>query len=168
MAGGAGSSISRGGMISKIRAAARAARSGADTSIASGREPDVLTRLADGEEIGSFLHADTEPLAARKQWLADHVRLSGRLMLDAGAAKALRANGKSLLPIGVHNVDGDFERGEVVACVAPDGREIARGLVNYSATEARRIVGHASRDIEAVLGYVNEPELIHRDNLVVL
>lgn len=168
MAGGEGSSISRGGMITKVRAAARAARSGTDTIIASGRERDVLIRLAEGEAIGSFLRADTEPLAARKQWLADHVRLSGRLMLDAGAAKALRANGKSLLPIGVHTVDGDFERGEVVACMAPDGREIARGLVNYSAAEARRIVGHASRDIEAVLGYVNEPELIHRDNLVVL
>lgn len=168
MASGAGSAISRGGMITKVRAAARAARSGAHTIIASGREPRVLTRLAAGEAIGSYLCAETEPLAARKQWLADHVQLGGRLLLDAGAAKALRANGKSLLPIGVYGVEGDFERGAVVACVAPDGKEIARGLANYGAAEARRILGHSSHEIEAVLGYVDEAELIHRDNLVLL
>jgi glutamate 5-kinase len=168
MAGGAGSAIGKGGMITKILAAKRAARSGAHTVIASGREPDVLTRLAAGEAIGTLLVADTAPLAARKQWLADHMQLSGRLALDAGAVRALAAGGKSLLPIGVRAVEGDFERGALVACCAPDGREIARGLVNYGATEARRIAGRASGEIESVLGYVDEPELIHRDNLVVL
>ncbi len=168
MAGGAGSAIGKGGMITKILAAKRAARSGAHTVIASGREPDVLTRLAMGEPIGTLLVADTAPLAARKQWLADHMQVSGRLALDAGAVRALAADGKSLLPIGVRAVEGDFERGALVACCAPDGREIARGLVNYSAAESRRIVGRASGEIESVLGYVGEPELIHRDNLVVL
>lgn len=168
MAGGAGSGISRGGMITKVRAAARAARSGADTVIASGREPDVLIRLAAGEVIGSVLYADTEPLAARKQWLADHVQVGGRLRLDEGAVTALGTDGKSLLPIGVRAVEGDFERGAVVACLAPDGREIARGLVNYSATESRKIMGHSSQDIASILGYIDEPELIHRDNLVLL
>lgn len=168
MAGGAATQLSRGGMITKIRAAARAARSGADTVIASGREPRVLTRLAAGEAIGSLLRAAHEPLAARKQWMADHVQLSGRLYLDAGAAKALRVEGKSLLPVGVHAVEGDFERGAVVACIDPEGWEIARGLINYGSNEARRILGKSSRDIERILGYVEETELIHRDNLVLL
>jgi len=166
MASGAGSAISRGGMFTKVRAAARAARSGAHTVIASGREPEVLTRLARGEAIGTLLYAQQEPLAARKQWLADHVQLGGRLLLDAGAAKALRQGGKSLLPIGVRGVEGDFERGAVVACIDPEGREIARGLVNYSAYESRRILGRPSQEIESILGYVDEAELIHRDNLV--
>jgi len=168
MAGGAGSSIGRGGMITKVLAAKRAARSGAHTVIASGREPDVLTRLAAGESIGSLLVAETAPLAARKQWLADHVQVSGRLHVDDGAARALLRDGKSLLPIGVRLVEGDFDRGAVVACIASDGREIARGLSNYGAAEARRILGRPSSEIESVLGYVDEPELIHRDNLVLL
>ncbi len=168
MAGGAGSAIGKGGMITKILAAKRAARSGAHTVIASGREPDVLTRLAAGEAIGTLLVAETAPLAARKQWLADHMQVSGRLVLDPGAVRALAADGKSLLPIGVRAVDGEFERGAVVSCCAQDGREIARGLVNYDAAESRRIMGLPSGEIEAVLGYVDEPELIHRDNLVVL
>ncbi len=168
MAGGAGSAIGRGGMITKVLAAKRAARSGASTIIASGREPDVLTRLAAGEAIGTLLVADTAPLAARKQWLADHVQVSGRLHVDAGAARALVRDGKSLLPIGVRAVEGDFERGAVVSCISPEGREIARGLANYSAAESRRILGRPSNEIEATLGYVDEPELIHRDNLVVL
>jgi len=168
MAGGAGSSIGRGGMITKVLAAKRAARSGAHTVIASGREPDVLTRLAAGESIGSLLVAETAPLAARKQWLADHVQVSGRLHVDDGAARALLRDGKSLLPIGVRLVEGDFDRGAVVACIASDGREIARGLSNYGAAEARRILGRPSGEIESVLGYVDEPELIHRDNLVLL
>ena len=130
--------------------------------------PSVLVRLVAGEAIGTLLRADTAPLAARKQWLADHVQVSGRLLLDAGAVRALAAGGKSLLPIGVKKVDGDFERGAVVACVGDDGRELARGLVNYSAMESRRILGRPSSDIEALLGYVDEPELIHRDNLVLL
>ncbi len=168
MAGGAGSAIGRGGMLTKILAAKRAARSGAHTVIASGREEDVLVRLAEGELIGSQLVARRTPLAARRQWLADHLQVSGRLRLDAGATRALTELGKSLLPIGVKEVTGDFQRGEVVACLDPEGRDIARGLVNYSAEEARRIMGRPSGEIEAVLGYLDEPELIHRDNLALL
>jgi glutamate 5-kinase len=168
MAGGAGSTVGRGGMITKVLAAKRAARSGAQTVIASGREPDVLLRLARGESIGTLLVAETEPLAARKQWLADHVQVGGRLHLDAGASRALAAGGKSLLPVGVTAVEGDFERGAVVTCIAHDGRELARGMVNYGSAEARRIRGRASSEIEAVLGHADEPELIHRDNLVLL
>ena len=168
MAGGAGTAHGSGGMLSKVQAAKRAARSGASTVIASGREPDVLTRLAAGEDIGSSLIAEAVSLAARKQWLADHVQLAGRLKLDAGAARALARDGKSLLPIGVVAVEGEFERGEIVGCFDPDGREIARGLVNYNAGEAARILRHPSSEIEAILGYVDEPELIHRDNMVLL
>jgi glutamate 5-kinase len=168
MAGGSGSEIAKGGMLTKVQAARRAARSGAHTVIASGREPDVLLRLARGERLGTLLRARTVPLAARKQWLADHLTVAARLSLDAGAVKALVREGKSLLPIGVTDVLGDFQRGEVVACVDPQGREVARGLVNYSAEETRRILRRPSAEIESVLGYVDEPELIHRDNLVLL
>jgi glutamate 5-kinase len=166
MAGGSGSAIAKGGMLTKVRAAARAARSGAHTVIASGREPDVLLRLAQGERIGTLLTARTVPLAARKQWLADHLSVTGQLQLDPGAVKALAKDGKSLLPIGVVEVSGDFQRGELVACVDAQGREVARGLANYSSEETRRIMRRPSGEIEAVLGYVDEPELIHRDNLV--
>ena len=168
MASGAGSDIGRGGMLTKVLAAKRAARSGASTIIACGREADVLTRLARGEPLGTTLTAERSSLAARKQWLADHVRLAGRLTLDSGAVHALVRDGKSLLPIGVVAVSGDFGRGEVVGCIGPDGREVARGLVNYGAQEAARIVRRPSSEIESVLGYVDEPELIHRDNLVLL
>ena len=168
MAGGAGSAIGRGGMLTKVQAAKRAARSGASTIIACGRETDVLTRLANGEALGTLLIAEPSALGARKQWLADHVRLAGRLTLDAGAVRALTQDGKSLLPVGVIAVSGSFGRGELVGCFAPDGREIARGLVNYGAQEAARIVRRPSSEIEAELGYVDEPELIHRDNLVLL
>ncbi|MBK8690196.1 MAG: glutamate 5-kinase [Betaproteobacteria bacterium] len=168
MAGGAGSALGRGGMLTKILAAKRAARSGASTVIASGREPDVLTRLAAGEALGSALVADAASLAARKQWLADHLQLAGRLQLDQGAVRALVSEGKSLLPIGVVAIDGEFERGEVVGCYDPAGREVARGLVNYGAAEAGRIIRRPSSEIETILGYVEEPELIHRDNLVLL
>jgi glutamate 5-kinase len=168
MAGGSGSHIGSGGMITKVRAARRAARSGAHTVIASGREPQVLLRLVDGEAIGTRLTAETMTLAARKQWLADHLQVRGKLMLDEGAVRALVHDGKSLLPIGVHEVAGAFERGEVVSCCDPAGKEIARGLVNYSASDTRRILRTASHDIEARLGYIDEPELIHRDNLVLL
>jgi glutamate 5-kinase len=168
MAGSTGSTIAKGGMLTKVLAAKRAARSGANTIIASGHEEDVLLRLAQGEHIGTLLVAATTPLAARKQWLADHLQVAGRLTVDDGAARALRSGGKSLLPIGVRSVDGEFERGAVVACVDPDGKEIARGLVNYGAQEARRIAGRPSSDIESVLGYLGELELIHRDNLVLL
>jgi glutamate 5-kinase len=168
MAGGAGSSVGTGGMLTKILAAKRAARSGAHTIIASGREQDVLVRLAEGEVVGSHLEAPEMKTTARKQWLADHLQVRGRLTLDGGAAKALREGGKSLLPIGVTAVTGDFERGELVACLDAAGREIARGLVNYTAIETARILRKSSQDIEQILGYVDEPELIHRDNLVLL
>jgi glutamate 5-kinase len=167
-ASGAGTAIGRGGMLSKVLAAKRAARSGASTIIASGREEDVLTRLAAGEEIGTSLLAPEVSLGARKQWLADHVQLAGRLTLDSGAIRALAREGKSLLAIGVIRVEGNFERGEIVGCFDDDGREIARGLINYSAQEAARILRRPSTEIEAILGYIDEPELIHRDNLVLL
>ena len=168
LAGGTGSTLAKGGMLTKVIAAKRAARSGAQTVIASGREPDVLVRLAAGEAIGTLLSAQTTPLAARKQWLADHLQVAGKLGIDAGAAKALRSGGKSLLPIGVKSVEGEFERGAVVVCLSPEGAEIARGLVNYGAQESRRIAGRPSSQIETLLGYIDEPELIHRDNLVLL
>jgi glutamate 5-kinase len=168
IASGAGSSLGKGGMLTKVLAAKRAARSGAHTVIASGAEPDVLLRLARGEAVGTLLTAATMPLAARKQWLADHLNLGGRLTLDDGAVRALASGGKSLLPIGVREVSGEFERGAVVACVDGGGREIARGLANYSAAETRRIMGRPSGEIDSILGYVDEPELIHRDNLVLL
>ena len=168
MAGGAGSNVGTGGMLTKILAAKRAARSGAHTVIVSGREPDVLARLAAGEALGSQLIARQAPLAARRQWLADHLQVVGKLVLDDGAAKALQEGGKSLLAIGVVEVKGRFQRGDVVGCVDAAGRDLARGLVNYSADEARRIARHPSSEIERILGYVDEPELIHRDNLVLL
>jgi glutamate 5-kinase len=167
MAGGAGSGISKGGMITKVRAAQRAARSGAHTLIVSGREEDALLHAASGDMIGTLLYATESPLTARKQWLADHLQLAGSLILDDGAINALNG-GRSLLAVGVKAVDGDFERGSAVACRSTDGREIARGLINYSSSEARRIAGHATADIEALLGYLDEEELIHRDNLVLL
>ena len=166
MAGGTGSAFARGGMLTKVLAAKRAARSGAHTVIASGREDGVLLRIARGERVGTLLTASTLPIAAKKQWLADHLSLAGRLTLDDGAVKALASGGRSLLPIGVTAVSGEFERGAVVACQDAQGREVARGLANYSAEETRRIMRKPSAEIEAILGYVDEPELIHRDNLV--
>jgi len=168
MAGNAGSHIARGGMLTKILAAKRAARSGAHTVISSGHEPDVLLRLIQGESIGTLLTAPTLTLAARKQWLADHLQVAGKLVLDAGAVTALRGEGKSLLPIGVKKVVGEFERGAAVTCVNEDGQDIARGLTNYNSEEARRIAGHASQKIESLLGYGGDAEIIHRDNLVLL
>lgn len=165
MAGGAGSGISKGGMITKIRAAQRAARSGAHTCIASGREPDALIRLASAEPLGTLLYATSTRLQARKQWLADHLQLAGSLVIDDGARTALES-GRSLLPVGVVAVHGEFERGAAVACRTADGEEIARGLVNYSSSECRRIARKPSREIEAILGYIDEPELIHRDNMI--
>ncbi|MCP5227497.1 glutamate 5-kinase [Accumulibacter sp.] len=165
MAGGAGTQFGTGGMLTKVIAAKRAARSGAHTVIASGREADVIVRLAQGERLGTLLVAETQPLTARKQWLADHLQLNGKLILDSGAISALR-EGKSLLPIGVASVYGDFERGAAVACVSSDGHEIARGLINYGSSDSRRIARRASQDIERILGYIEEPEIIHRDNLI--
>lgn len=167
IAGGAGSGISKGGMITKIRAAQRAARSGAHTLIVGGREAGALIRAANGDVIGTFLKAHQTPLAARKQWLADHLRVAGSVVLDNGAVNALR-HGKSLLPIGVRTVHGEFERGAVIACLDEKGDEIARGLANYPSGEARKIAGHSSMDIEQLLGYMDESELIHRNNLVLL
>ncbi len=168
MAGGAGSSVGTGGMLTKVLAAKRASRSGAHTIIASGREADVLVRLAAGERIGTHLQTMEMKTTARKQWLADHLQLRGKLSLDAGAIKVLKLEGKSLLAIGVTAVEGHFERGEVVACCDAEGHEIARGLVNYSSAEALRIMRQPSADIEKILGYVEASELIHRDNLVLM
>jgi glutamate 5-kinase len=168
MAGGAGSSVGTGGMYTKIIAAKRAARSGASTVIASGREPSVLTRLALGERIGTQLTAQSTPLAAKKQWIADHLQLKGSVVLDAGAVRALRLHGSSLLPIGVKEALGDFLRGDVVSCVDSTGLEIARGMANYSAAETRRIMCLPTGQIEATLGYIDESELIHRDNMVLM
>ena len=167
-AGGAGSALARGGMLTKVLAAKRAARSGAHTVIASGRETDVLLRIARGERVGTLLTADTLPITAKKQWLADHLSMAGSVTLDEGAVKALASGGRSLLPIGVTGVGGEFERGAVIACRDAQGREVARGLVNYSAAETRQIMRKPSAEIETVLGYVDAPELIHRDNLVLL
>jgi glutamate 5-kinase len=168
MVGGEAGSLGRGGMLTKLRAARLAARSGAATVIAYGRDPGVLQTIAQGNAIGTFLTPDQEPLLARKQWLAGHLQLKGQLVVDDGAAKVLRESGRSLLPVGVVAVKGHFERGEVVACVNGAGLEIARGLVNYSANEARQVMGRSSQEIETVLGYVDEAELIHRDNLVLV
>jgi len=167
MAGGAGS-LGRGGMRTKLLAADKARRSGATTIIASGREPEVLPRLLAGEAIGTCLYPSQERIAARKQWLAGQMQIRGRLTLDDGAVRVLRVAGKSLLPVGVKAVDGQFARGEVVACLDLAGQEVARGLVNYNAEETARIIGQPSDRIEAILGYVDEPELIHRDNMVLL
>jgi glutamate 5-kinase len=166
MAGGVGSQLGRGGMITKVLAAKRAARSGASTIIAWGREPDVLLRLAAGEPIGTALVAATPKVAARKQWMADHLQLRGAVVVDEGAALKLRDGGKSLLPIGVVEVHGEFHRGDVIAVRTTAGVEIARGLANYSSAEARLIARKPSAQIEALLGYMNEPEMIHRTNLV--
>ena len=167
MAGGGGA-FGRGGMRTKVQAAALAARSGTTTVIASGRVPGVLSRLAAGEEIGTLLVPGQAPIAARKRWLAGQVKVRGRLVLDAGAARVLTTLGKSLLSVGVVDVQGEFSRGDIVACMDRGGRQLARGLVNYSAEEARIIMGHSSDRIAELLGYADEPELIHRDNLVLM
>ncbi len=166
MAGGVGSSIGRGGMITKILAAKRAAGSGASTVIAWGREPDALVRLVRGCPIGTLLVAQTQKTQARKQWIADHLQLRGAVTVDAGAAAKLRDSGKSLLPIGMTAVEGEFSRGDVIAVRDELGSEIARGLANYASAEARMICKKPSSEIEALLGYAAEPEMLHRDNLV--
>ena len=168
MAGGAGSSLGRGGMITKILAAKRAAGSGASTVIAWGREPDALIRLSKGEAIGTLLVAPTQKTQARKQWMADHLQMRGAVVVDAGAAAKVRDEGKSLLPIGMVQVDGDFSRGDVIGVRDPSGLEIARGLANYSSAEARLLCRKPSSEFEALLGYAAEPEMLHRDNLVLM
>lgn len=166
MAGGAGSSIGKGGMITKILAAKRAAGSGASTVIAWGREPDALVRLSQGEAIGTLLVAQTQKQQARKQWMADHLQLRGSVVIDEGAVNKLRTDGSSLLPIGMTGVDGDFSRGEVIAITDQDGQEVARGLANYAAAEARLLCRKPSSQMAELLGYAAEPEMVHRDNMV--
>ena len=165
---GEGGRLGRGGMITKLRAARLAARSGTETVIASGREPGVLQQLLAGEAIGTWLESGREPQSARRQWLASLVTAKGSLELDDGAVRVLREEGKSLLPVGVRALSGKFRRGDVVLCRDVQGREIARGLTNYGSDEAARIIGHGSGRIPELLGYGGEPELIHRDNLVLL
>jgi len=165
---GSGGKLGRGGMATKIRAAQLAARSGAVTVIAGGRIDRVLTRLRAGESVGTYLEPDLAPLVARKQWLAGHLQMKGELVIDSGAARALLNQGKSLLAVGVVSVKGSFQRGECVAVKSEQGLTLARGLVNYDAQDAAKIVGQSTQQIKSLLGFINEPELIHRDNLVVL
>jgi len=166
MAGGAGSSLGRGGMITKILAAKRAAGSGASTVIAWGRDPDALLRLCQGESIGTLLIAPTQKTQARKQWMVDHLQMRGSVTVDAGAVQKLRSGGSSLLPVGMTAVEGDFSRGDVIAIRADDGAEVARGLANYASAEARLLCRKPSTAFEGLLGYMAEPEMVHRDNLV--
>src|SRR5437773_4130560 len=166
MAGGAGSSIGKGGMITKVLAAKRAASSGASTVIAWGREPQALIRLTQGEAIGTLLVAQTQKNQARKQWMADHLQMRGSVTVDDGAVSKVTGEGKSLLPIGMTSVQGDFSRGDVIAIRDAGGAEIARGLANYSSSEARLICRKASSEFEKLLGYTGEPEMVHRTNLV--
>jgi glutamate 5-kinase len=165
---GDGGALGRGGMLTKLRAARLAARSGTQTVIANGRAPAILTALLSGEAAGTWLHTQRQPQRARRQWLAGLLQLSGRLVLDDGAVRVLQRSGHSLLPVGVQALEGDFRRGDAVACCDPSGREVARGLINYAAPEARRLLGRPSSEIPGLLGYGGEEELIHRDNLVVL
>lgn len=168
MAGGGAGALGSGGMLTKLHAASRAARSGAFTLLAWGREPEVLRRVAGGEALGTLLRPGQSPVAARKQWLAAQLQVRGRLHLDAGAVRALRTAGKSLLPVGVTAIEGQFARGDLAACLDPHGVEVARGLVNYDTERALLLIGKTTRRIEELLGPVDDPELIHRDNLVVI
>lgn len=165
---GGGGALGRGGMSTKVRAATLAARSGAVTVIASGRQPGVIARLMAGEALGTLLRPHQAPIAARKRWLAGQLQVRGTLTLDAGAVNVLREKGSSLLPVGVRQVEGSFKRGDMVLCVDEQGGRIAKGLINYGAEEARRLAGKPSHQIEAILGFVEAPELIHRDNLVIV
>lgn len=167
MASPEGGNLGRGGMYTKVMAAKRAARSGTATLIASGREPKILPRLFQGENLGTLLLPDLEPMSARKQWLAGHLKAKGTLVLDDGAVNVLQNSGKSLLPIGVKSYQGEFKRGELVICTDEKGREVARGLINYPSHEAAKIIGKASHQIPEILGYMEDESLIHRDNLVV-
>ena len=168
MAEGGAGTFGRGGMATKVSAAKLAARSGSSTMIAAGREEKVLQRLFSGEDIGTLLYAEQTPVAARKQWLAGHLQIHGQLIIDNGAVRKLCDSGSSLLAVGVKNVQGDFNRGEIVSCITLDGKEVARGLVNYNAEDVKKIKGKPSSEIESVLGYVDDLELIHRDNLVLI
>lgn len=168
MAGESRSGLGRGGMYTKVRAARLASRSGAATVIAAGVVDGVITKVILGEEIGTHFLPDIEPLVARKRWLAGQLQVKGKLVLDAGAVKVLKSDGKSLLAVGVKSVSGQFERGELVSCADENGLEIARGLVNYGKTDAELIVGKNSTEFEKILGYADDSELIHRDNMVLM
>ncbi len=168
MAEGGAGALGRGGMTTKVSAAKLAARSGASTLIAAGNEKNVIQRIFAGEQLGTLLYAKQNPVAARKQWLAGHLQIKGQLILDAGAVRKLRESGSSLLAVGVKRVQGDFSRGEIVSCVSEEGNEVARGLVNYGAADVEKIKGKASNEIESILGYIDNEELIHRDNLVLV
>lgn len=168
MAGESRGSLGRGGMFTKVRAARLAARSGTATVITSGAVANIIAEICSGTEIGTYLMPDIAPLAARKQWLAGQLQVKGSLVLDRGAVKVLEMSGKSLLAVGVKSASGKFNRGELVSCIDENGQEIARGLINYSDEETRKISGLASSDFESVLGYCDEPELIHRDNMVLV
>ena len=163
---GEGSALGRGGMATKLSAARLAARSGTSTIIANGRLPDVISKVVEGELVGTFLHTNRQPLSARKQWLASLLHAQGQLVLDEGAVTVVSDHGRSLLPIGITAVTGAFQRGDLVSCVDATGKERARGLVNYASDEAAALIGKSSTDIEAILGYRGEEEMIHRDNLV--
>jgi glutamate 5-kinase len=168
MAGGSAGALGRGGMLTKVRAARLAARSGTETVIAYGREDQVLERVFGGELLGTLFTPDLEPMVARKRWLAGHLQLRGKLTLDAGAVRVLRESGRSLLAVGVKAVEGRFLRGEMVSCIDEQGREVARGLVNYSAEETAKLMGQPTSRIQELIGYVDEEELIHRDNLILV
>ena len=163
-----GGCLGRGGMITKVRAARLAARSGTQTGIVGGRLEAVLEKLAAGETLGSLLLAEQQPQAARKRWLAGQLQIRGQLVLDPGAVRVLKGSGRSLLPVGIQGLGGEFTRGDLVSCVDDEGREVARGLVNYAHYEAQKIIGQPSDKIESLLGYKNEEEMIHRDNLVLV
>jgi glutamate 5-kinase len=167
-AGSSKGTLGQGGMQTKIIAAQKASRSGTHTVIAFGREEDVIKRVVKGEQLGTFLTAAKGQMAARKQWLAGHMRCAGELVLDDGAVRVLQNSGASLLAIGVKAVKGEFKRGEVVACVNSTGSEVARGLINYPSDEARKIIGHTSKQISELLGYIDDEELVHRDNLILI
>ncbi|MDA7745179.1 glutamate 5-kinase [Porticoccaceae bacterium] len=167
LAGSSNGALGRGGMQTKLEAARLASRSGCNTVIAGGRNQDILTRICEGENLGTLLQAGQTPIAARKQWLAGQLQVKGRLVLDDGAAKVLRQQGRSLLAVGVTQVSGEFTRGELVSCEDSSGQEVARGLVNYNADETRLIQGKSTEEIATILGYCDDDELIHRDNMVV-
>lgn len=167
VAGDSRGGLGRGGMVTKVRAARLAARSGTSTTIASGREPALLIEMAEGRQPGTTLLPDMSPFNARKQWLAGHLKMKGAVVIDDGAARRLREAGSSLLPVGVTAVRGSFSRGDMVACEDERGGRVACGLVNYDAADARRILRCKSAEIAERLGFVNEEELIHRDNMVV-
>ena len=167
LAGSSNGALGRGGMQTKLEAARLASRSGCNTVIAGGRNQDILTRICEGENLGTLLQAGKTPIAAHKQWLAGQLQVKGRLVLDDGAAKVLRQQGRSLLAVGVIQVSGEFTRGELVSCEDSSGQEVARGLVNYNADETRLIQGKSTEEIATILGYCDDDELIHRDNMVV-